>query len=168
MDDLGIRSGVLHLVKTHMLGSNMVNDDSPILPKVDVWKERWGEICDIGRDRGFQVLVTVQPVLGSGNQTLTEYYREYYAKENGEAVAGKIHHYADALEDLSSSCPFTLDLTHAFDGYVEGAGDHRGVRVPVSSAALLDLVHLSDYGNEAIASKMYGASIPIMVSEPVA
>ena len=73
LDEIGIRSNVLYLLKTHVLGRNIVHDDSPILPKVAVWKERWGEICDMGRDRGFEVLVTVQPVLGSGNQTLTAY-----------------------------------------------------------------------------------------------
>ena len=166
LDEIGIRPSILYLVKIHMLDRNIVvHDDSPILPKVAVWKERWGEICDIGRDRGFEVLVTVQPVLGSGNQTLTAYHEAFYAERNGEAIAGKIHHYADALEDMSPSCPFTLDLTHAFDGYVVGgAGDPRGGQVPVSGAALLDRVHLSDYGNGVIASKMYDASIPIIMS----
>ena len=165
LDEIGIRSSVLHLVKTHVLGRNIVHDDSPILPKVAVWKERWGQICDMGRDRGFEVLVTVQPVLGSGNQTLTAYHEAFYAERNGEAIAGKIHHYADALEDMSPSCPFTLDLTHAFDGYVVGgAGDPSGGQVPVSGAALLNRVHLSDYGNGVIASKMYDASIPIIMS----
>ena len=142
-------------------------DDSPILPKVAVWKERWGQICDIGRDRGFEVLVTVQPILGSGNQTMTEYYKETYAEQNGVVLIDGIRHYAEALDDLSSSCPFTLDLTHAFDGYVDGTdGVVRvgGGKVPVSSVALLDLVHLSDYGNGLIASKMYDASIPIIMS----
>ena len=170
LDEIGIRSSVLHLVKTHVLGRNIVHDDSPILPKVAVWKERWGQICDIGRDRGFEVLVTVQPVLGSGNQTLTAYHETFYAEWNGEAIADKIHHYADALDELSSSCPFTLDLTHAFDGYVDGTdGVVRGggSKVPVSSVALLDRVHLSDYGNRIIASKMYDASIPIIMSGSV-
>ena len=171
LDEIGIRSNALHLAKTHVLGRNSVHDDSPILPKVAVWKERWGQICDIGRDRGFEVLVTVQPVLGSGNQTLTAYHEAFYAEWNGEAIAGKIHHHADALEGMSPSCPFTLDLTHALDGYVVvgggGAGDPSGGQVPVSSASLLDRVHLPDCGNMVIASKMYGASIPIIMSGPM-
>ena len=105
------------------------------------------------------------PSLRQAQFRVLAYHEAFYAERNGEAIAGKIHHYADALEDMSPSCPFTLDLTHAFDGYVVGgAGDPSGGQVPVSGAALLDRVHLSDYGNEVIASKMYDASIPIIMS----
>ena len=143
--------------------------------QVLMWKERWSEICDIGRERGFHVLITVQPVLGSGNQTMTSYYEALYAERDGAFMADGIRHYADALDGLSSSCPHTLDLTHAFDGHIddtsgvvgEGGGERGGGgKVPASGAALLDLVHLSDYGNMVIASKIHDASIPIIKSGP--
>ena len=159
-------SKIIHHMEIRALQHDKNYDESPILPKVAVWKERWSEICDIGRERGFEVLVTVQPVLGSGNQTMTAYYEELYAKKDGAFWADRIRHYVDALDGMSSSCPHTLDLTHAFDGWVDGTGSIVGMeaegRVSVSSAALLNLVHLSDYGNTIIASKMYEASVPII------
>ena len=168
-------SMIIPYLEDSVLGSYSFYDDSPVLPKVAAWKERWSEICGIGGDLGFEVLVTVQPVLGSGNQTMTPYYEAFYAARDGGAIAGKIRHYVDALDDMSTSCPHTLDLTHALDGWVGGAdgvggggGGGRGGedRVPVSGAALLDLVHLSDYGNGLIASRMYEASIPIIDPGP--
>ena len=160
-------SKILPYLEERALVDYTYHDDSPLPPKVAAWKERWGEICGIGRERGFEVLVTVQPVLGSGNQTMTAYYEEFHAGGNGPVTAGKIHRYADALEDMSPSCPFTLDLTHAFDGHVDDPRDPLRVRVPASSAAFLDGVHLSDYGNREIASDMYDASVPIIMSASV-
>ena len=161
-------SKIIRHIDTHTLPQRYELDESPILPKVAVWKERWSEICDIGRERGFHVLVTVQPVLGSGNQTMTAYYEALYGRQNGAFIADGIRHYADALDGMPPSCPHTLDLTHAFDGWVGGTGSIGGVEakggVPVSSAALLNRVHLSDYGNMVIASKMYEASVPIINS----
>ena len=168
-------SKIVSYVEHRGVKYNTDHDGSPILPKVAAWKERWGEICEIGKERGFEVLVTVQPVLGSGNQTMTAQHKALYTEQNGAGIAGKLHHYVDALEDMSPPCPFTSDLTHAFDGWVDeadgvmggGGGGGGDGRVPISSAALLDLVHLSDYGNRIIASKMYDASIPIIMSGPV-
>ena len=112
------------------------------------------------------MLVTVQPILGSGNQTLTGYYEGLYARDDRASAVDKLRHWTDALEDMSPSCPFTLDLTHAFDGHVDDPWGSFAGRVPASSVAFLDAVHLSDYGNRIIASMMYDASVPIMM--PVA
>ena len=160
-------SKIIYYAERHALQDDTRYDYSPVLPKVAVWKERWSEICDIGRERGFHVLVTVQPVLGSGNQTMTAYHEALYAEQDGAFIADGIRHYADALDGMPPSCPSTQDLTHAFDGWVDGTGSMGGEgRVPASSAALLDLVHLSDYGNTVIASKIHDASIPIITSGP--
>ena len=169
-------SKIIYYAERHALQDDKSYDDSPVLPKVAVWKERWSEICDIGRERGFHVLVTVQPVLGSGNQTMTAYHEALYTEKDGAFMADGIRHYADALDGMSSSCSHTLDLTHAFDGHIDDTsgvvgeggrgGGGGGGKVPTSSVAMLDRVHLSDYGNMVIASKMYEASVPIITSGP--
>ena len=37
-----------------------------------LWKERWMEICDIGKDRGFDTLITLQAAVNTGKQVLTK------------------------------------------------------------------------------------------------
>ena len=154
-------SKVIGIIKEH--ASQPVSHDDPrVLEKVSAWRERWSSICELGRDRGFQVLVTVQPILGSGNQTLTGYYEGIYTGDNRADAVDKLRHWADALDDISPPCTLTLDLAHAFDGHVDDPRSFAGGQVPASSVAFLDGVHLSDYGNRIIASRIYEVSVPIM------
>ena len=159
-------SKIIGAVKEHVT-QPVSHDDPRVLEKVAAWKERWAGICDTGRERGFEVLVTVQPILGSGNQTLTGYYEGIYARDDRAGAVDKLRHWADALEDMSPPCTFTLDLAHAFDGHVDDPRSFAAGQVPASSVAFLDSVHLSDYGNREIASDMYDASVPIIMSVSV-
>ena len=125
-----------------------ISDNTPIDQKVSVWKERWSEICKIGKNQGFDVLITIQPILGSGNYTMNEFSKMNYILDNNEFKVNQLAHYANALDDLPS-CTDTKDLRNILD--------------TVDRPIFLDGGHLNDYGNKIVANSLFEISFPIVV-----
>lgn len=124
-----------------------ISDNTAIDEKVSIWTDRWNEICMIGNERGFDVMVIVQPILGSGNYTLNESEKELYERRNIEAIIEHIAGYANALPRLDS-CTATADM--------------RGVLDDVDRPIFYDAGHLNNYGNKIIASAIFEESFPIV------
>ena len=125
-------------------------DNIPIDEKVSVWVDRWNEICNIGKERGFDVMVVVQPMLGSGNYTLDSFATWAYHDNHNDVLLERLEHYADALHSFEP-CATTLDLRYVLDG----------VKRPV----YFDGGHLNDFGNKIVASAIFEKSYPIVVGD---
>jgi len=125
------------------------HDNTPVQTKVDVWKERWKEICELGRTNGFDVIVTLQPIAGSGNSTLTgEIAKMRYTLNNNEWVLERLEFYADSLSELDDYCTKTKDLRNVFDD--------------INGPIFLDAGHVNDYGNEIVAQELFELTFPIV------
>ena len=123
-------------------------DDTPIDEKISIWVDRWNEICTIGGERGFEVIVIVQPALGSGNYTMSKSEMELYERGSDDVLIERLAHYASALSSLDS-CANTVDL--------------RGVLDDVDRPIFHDGAHLNDYGNEIVASAIFDESYPTVM-----
>jgi len=124
-------------------------------------KNNWKEVCNIGNENGFDVIILLQPLAGFGNKILTE--QEQIYADTGVDYSG-IHllslkddyydKYADNLIDLEYEngeklCTKTADLRGAFDETIE--------------AVYWDQGHTSDNGNFIMAQKIFEIAHPIVL-----
>ena len=82
------------------------------------WTTRWIELCQFGKENGFDTVVTIQPILGSSNkffsnQESMEWQHHPYQVTHVELLKK----YADNLDKIRSSCTKTADLTNIFKEY---------------------------------------------------
>ena len=124
-----------------------IHDNTAIDEKVSIWADRWNEICMIGNERGFDVMVIVQPILGSGNYTLNESEKEHYELGNNEILVERLAWYVNTLPRLDL-CAVTADM--------------RGVLDDVDRPIFYDAGHLNNYGNKIVASAIFEESFPIV------
>ena len=83
---------------------------------VENWVSRWIEICEIGKQNNFETIITVQPILGSGNKFFTnQEASEYWSHDYISSHVRLLENYAYNLKNLESSCTKTADLTNAYD-----------------------------------------------------
>jgi len=114
------------------------------------WKERWAETCDLGKKYGFDVLVTIQPSVNTGEKILTK--PEHAAKikqEKSNPYPDHYHLYIEKLESLKDHCSVTADLTGIFD--------HE------RDTIYFDAFHVGPKGNQIIAKNMYQISLPLVL-----
>ena len=119
-------------------------DDADIDKKVSYWKTQWSEICELGKKNGFDVIVTLQPLVGTGNKKLTEEEMKYYKRYDHVALVSNYQAYAEALHDLEHGCTKVADLRGSFDD--------------VSTTLFFDSGHTSNEGNFIVANKLYELS----------
>jgi len=114
------------------------------------WKDRWVEICDIGKQKSFETIIILQPMINTGNKILTEYEYHYYLKMENSNFLEKYPSYAEQLDILNDHCTLALDLRNLFDN----------VREPI----FYDEYHTGPLGNQIIAKKFFAVSLPIVLS----
>ena len=134
-------------VTTNETNSTFQVNATSELQKVQLWKERWSEICILGKDKGFDIIVTLQPILGSGNKELSKHEKLQYEKIAIHYIS-YYEKYAEALKELEKYCTGVKDLRFVFD--------------PYSHTILYDVAHVVDEGNEIVAREMYKAILPIV------
>lgn len=118
-------------------------DASPIK-----WKERWTEICDMGNQNGFEVIITLQPNVNSGKKVLTDQELKHSRKNYNIADYTAVYlSYAEKLFELKDHCTIA-DLRDLFDE-VEG---------PI----FFDPAHTGKRGHYITAEKMFELSFPFV------
>jgi len=114
-----------------------------------LWKNRWSEICDLGKQYGFDTIVTLQPILGAGKKVLTNQEHAFYIKQNGLKFLEPYPSYVEKLEELKNACSLTADLRGLFD-LIQG---------PI----YFDIWHTGPTGNRIIAEKFYQLSLQVIM-----
>jgi len=72
-------------------------------------------MCELGNQQGFETLIILQPLVGTGKKTLTtEEYKNKIKIEN-EKQLQDYPLYAEHLEELAKDCSQTADLRGIFD-----------------------------------------------------
>ena len=135
------------------------------------WVSRWTEICEIGKQNNFETIITVQPILGSGNKFFTnqehaEYWSHSYILSHVSLLENYVTAFAiraDAkitgmldtyiIKNLESSCTKTADLTNAYDD----------VFLPVYT----DLGHVNSLGGKIIAYEFFNLAVPIIFQDDI-
>ena len=120
------------------------------------WKDRWTEICNIGKKNGFDTIVTLQPFYKSGFQVLTEsdyqIYREIsvIAKEGFVGRMDTYPSYLNQLPELNKNCTKAVDMSRIFD------------KIPENLFVVNDSGHVGSVGNKIIAENFYQIILPIV------
>ena len=114
----------------------------------ELWKDRWSEICDIGKKRGFETIVILQPIAGTGERILTEQEYEYFLNHRSEDLLKPYPEYIQQLPEIREHCTQAEDMRELFDNVYE--------------AVYYDEGHVGSLGNSIVAKKFYELSIPII------
>jgi len=115
---------------------------------VKVWKNTWVEICELGVENNFGVIIAIPPVSGAGNKIPSDWELQNLEKLSHTSIVPSYHLVKDTLRDLDKKCTDTIDLTNTFDSK--------------NRTIYLDLTHFADAGNVLIAEKLFKSSLPIM------
>lgn len=122
------------------------HDSSDVMDKVEIWEMNWNSICDLSKLKSFDILITIQPIAGSSNRTLTEYeYMKYMQNDNVE-MNHSLNLYAESLHKLN--CKNVVDIRNVFD-HVEG---------PI----FYDEGHVTDRGNLIVSKRLYELALPLI------
>lgn len=112
-----------------------------------LWKERLIEICEIGKQYGFETIATLQPLAGTGNRIPTAQETNYYlANENR---LKKYPLYVEQLDEIANHCTETADLREIFDHIEE----------PI----FFDTAHVNAKGNKIVGDNLYRISLPVVL-----
>jgi hypothetical protein len=133
----------------NLFDHNVYYPQSNLDKKIDLWEERWKNICKIGNNNNFQVVISLQPILGSGNKTFSEYENHYFSTHDGlDLHVNALKKYGDKLYELDQHCTLTIDLQNTFDN--------------VSNTVYFDGGHMSGFGNKIIAKIFYDNLLPLL------
>jgi lysophospholipase L1-like esterase len=129
----------------------IVNPD--LIPvKTDLWKKRWLDICQVNENMGIKTIIIVQPILGTGNKTLSLDEAFMVAKLIEHKVPFEIlNSFSNELPNLEQRCEKTMDLRNIYDN--------------IKEPLYFDMVHVSDKGNEIVANKIYDEILPIVIED---
>lgn len=112
-----------------------------------LWMQRWMEICELGKSFGYESIVTLQPMVGTGKKILTEQEYVNFLKFKEQRVTEIYPPFVEELEKLKIHCSVTEDLRGIFDNVPE----------PI----FYDVSHTGPKGNQIIAKKFYELSLPL-------
>ena len=126
-------------------------EGTEINEKADIWSKRWIEICELGKTKEFDVVITLQPILGSSERTLSEFEMHQFEWKENERRLPALEIYSQKLNEINNNCSGTADLRNSFDG--------------INEPIYLDSIHVGDYGNEIISNKIYESILPVVKSK---
>lgn len=118
-----------------------LKDEQMVLKLIENWKNRWSQICELGNEKNFSVMVVVQPSIGTGKPLIGSEMRFSEIPEWHKQTASTMEKMAESLDDLKTNCMNTVDFT--------------GILDDVNEPIFLDEVHVVDRGNEIIAKELF-------------
>lgn len=128
-------------------------DKTGIKEKVSLWVDRWNKICTLGKAKGFDTLIALQPLDGTGNKKLSKNEQQWFDLSDHSNKLEAYRLYANELSQFNETCTKSADLRSVFDG--------------MSDPIYYDSGHMGNQGNEIIAEKLYELSLPIVKQKMV-
>ena len=125
-------------------------NDAYIDTKTQEWKDRWEKTCHLGNEKNFDVVVTIQPLLGSSDREMTLEESLWYKRYDNQNLNLALKKYVDKMYELNS-CTAVHDFTNMFDG-VEGP-------------LFFDNGHVGPRGNQHASDKFFELLYPIVSSK---
>lgn len=111
-------------------------------------QSNWSKICEMGQENNFQTINILQPILGTGDRILSN-------SENFSTRTTDINLFKLELNDKQyQPCDKVYDLRNVFDGM-------NGIPI------YFDQGHMSDFGNEIIASEIYEKILPLVLEDTI-
>ena len=122
--------------------------EEKIKQKITLWGERWSEFCNKQEMDKKDIIVAVQPYLGTGEKKFSNWEQNIKLNNMRTDVAEHFPLLVEQLKIIEKNCKKTLDLRDSFDNY-EGT-------------IFYDLIHVGDKGNEIMADRIYNEILPIL------
>lgn len=116
--------------------------------KINLWQERWNDICNLGNKEGFKTVIILQPLLGTGEKILHPWEKNTFEKYEHESVIESYEYMINSLEQLNDNCSKVIDFSNIFKSN--------------SELIFYDLGHMGDHGNEIVATKIYDEIILLL------
>ena len=125
-------------------------DEDFISKRTNMWKGHWSDICKLGKENKFKTIVTVQPMLGTGDKILSSHELSLLSNHQTQInIMNKgLNELAKNLNELEEECSTTGDLRNVFDG--------------IDEPIYYDFAHMSDFGNKIIAKNLFDLSLSIV------
>ena len=121
----------------------------------NIWQEHWKEICDLGNEKNFLTLVTLQPLISTTSTDKRIPPDQEYIIWESSSENVKIHKayekYPPKLNELNEHCTKTANLRNLFDETYE--------------SIFFDVGHVNDNGNEVLANKIFELSLPLILEK---
>ena len=116
-----------------------------------LWKDAWMDICNLQQKHGFKTMIVLQPLVGTGNKSLSIEEQNYFTHYDSEQKNRYYDLYANELNKLNSKCTMTFDLRDGFDSN--------------SETIFYDAGHVGNKGNQIIAQQIYEEILPIIKND---
>jgi len=124
--------------------------------RAELWKNNMLAICEIGNQNGFKTLIFLQPVIGTGDRTLTKSETAIFNNEVLKEFPNALLEYslfADTISDLNSSCNGAFDFRNVFDN--------------IQRNVFFDRVHYWDTYNGLLADEIFDLALPLIEDEGI-
>ena len=123
-------------------------NDEDVDKKAELWKNRWIETCELGSVKDFDVIVILQPLVGTGKKTLSAEEEVYYKKYDHKDLVPNYEKYAQQLDKINEICTKSIDMRNVFDEQKKTIFHDGG--------------HVGDEGNYIVAKKLFSVVYPIV------
>jgi hypothetical protein len=120
------------------------NDDDIIHKTTETWKTQWIDTCESVTTDGTDMIIILQPRLGTGNKSLTDGESTMLSNlllDSSENIPLMI------LDQMSRELPNLTTCTNTFD--------FRNTMDDVSISIYMDYAHMNNSGNEIVAQKIF-------------
>jgi uncharacterized protein YjbI with pentapeptide repeats len=122
-------------------------------PSLNESIQNWTTVCELGNKKRFDTIITIQPIIGTGDRVLTDHELKYLGNRTFDMkdLQRKLSHYVEFLPELNKVCTKAVDFRGIFDYTQE----------PV----YVDWGHPSSIGYEIIAENMFIYALPVVLEK---
>ena len=122
-------------------------------PSMNESTQNWKSVCELGNEKGFDTMITIQPIVGTGDRVLTDDELKFLVNNTFDMndLQRKLGYYAEYITELNRVCTKAIDLRGIFDYSQE----------PI----YIDWGHPSSKGYEIIAENMFSYALPIVLEK---
>ena len=112
------------------------------------WLERWNKMCSISEENDFELVVMLQPMLGTSDREIHEIEQKIVESPKHKKTLEFLNSLGDSSNELQCN---SIDLRNTFDD--------------INEHLFFSSVHTGDFGNEIIANKIYEKIIPTILED---
>ena len=122
-------------------------------PSMNESMQNWTAVCELGKEKGFDTIITIQSIVGTGERVLSDHELKFLVNRTFDIdeLHRKLGHYAEYLPELNKVCTKAVDFTGIFDYTQE--------------QVYVDWGHPSSKGHEIIAENMFVYALPIVLEK---
>ena len=118
-----------------------IPDSENMQIKADAWVENWDDMCQIGKQQNFDVIIFLQPVLGTGDKLLSEWEKHILETKGYTSVVPYYHYMQAKIPILNEKCTAAYDISEIFNS--------------VNKPVYISMGHTGDFGYKIVADEIF-------------